>query len=420
MANLKLFLSCIAILLVAQFEAVASTKEILVIGSSKVYDEVKGINEVSGDSLLKTLRSLAPRELKIRGRSKLTFLDIYNSKTLDTAYGGRGNPVSFEYHCHSLTQWFFWPEGRDERIKNLKGQGEVKWDHVILVGDPYIIANMPGYFAEGVKLISEVVHKGSAKVSLYMPWGRTRSKVATRLSEVVARVGLSSEIPVLPLSVSKGIAKKIKGPFEFVNPFLLRRESNRSILYHHTGTSSERGIERALGRVFKRCVIKGRRANPNKEKAPLDFNYGRANSNFEKDKRYKVWPKSFVASYGFPMQDHSKTADETMLYGLDKRNWKGSGHEDGTDIGIAWDMVRDSEVEKNIRTLPIRLLWAKFHDLAPDQKPCRDQWHMSNFLDDATATFLYTLQSGRCPIGEKPQVEEGDEYLSWIAQRVGY
>ena len=48
---------------------------------------------------------------------------------------------------------------------------------------------------------------------------------------------------------------------------------------------------------------------------------------------YKVDPARFDRSYGFPMQDHSRTAAESMLYGIDKRG------NDGTDLGIAWDMI---------------------------------------------------------------------------------
>jgi len=399
-------------------DAQAATKQVLVIASSKPFDEVKGLKLPSSESLLRSVKSYLSRDLKVRGIVKLTVVDPYETKTLDVAYGGGGSLRSSKFYCHSLAQWYFWPEGRKERLANLKGEGKVKWDHVVLVGDPYIMANMPGYYAEGVWHLSEAIKEGGAQPVIFVPSLSGDAKVRSQIQEVAYRVGGAADIPVLPKKKSKSLEAKLKKVYMGPTPFSMKSEKARSLRYHHTGTSSERGIEKALGRVFTRSKISGKRSNP--KDGFIHFNYGRANSNFEKNKQYQVNPKLFGRSYGFPMQDHSGTAEVTMLYGLDKRFFDGKWYEDGTDLGISWDMVRQSEVEKDIRCLPIRLLWAKFNELAPEEKPCRDRWHMSHYLDDATATFLYTLESGRCSIGPKPDQKDEKAHLSWLAQRVGY
>jgi|SaaInlStandDraft_1057018.scaffolds.fasta_scaffold06920_3 hypothetical protein len=396
----------------------ASTTQVLVIASSTPFDEVSGVKGVEGETLLREVKKYLSKDLKMRGKMKLSRKDIYATKKLDTAYGGKGGLVDTTYHCHSLAQWYFWPEGREERMADLKGEGKTKWDVVVLVGDPYVIKNMPGVYAEGVQLLTDAIRLSKAKPVLFMSWGSSSSKLVSSLGEVVCRVAEGADVVALPQKVVKANARKIKGPYEGNNPFAMKHEFNREILYNHTGSSSERGIEKALHKVFQRCVVSGRKTN--QKEGSVDFNYGRANSNFEPNKQYKVNPKLYGRSYGFPMQDHSKSADVSMLFGLDKRMFGGSRYEDGTDLGIAWDMIRQEEVEKDIRCLPIRLLWAKIKEAVPEQKPFGDRWHMNKILDDATATFLYTLQSGRCAVGEEPADKKGDAFLSWTAQRIGY
>jgi len=198
--------------------------------------------------------------------------------------------------------------------------------------------------------------------------------------------------------------------------------TGNSITYNHTGTSSERGIEGALTAAIKRCKVSCRKVKiadiPGGAK--VDFNYGRANSMFEAHKKYKVAPDKFGRAYGFPMQDCGKTAAETMLYGIDKRFFGGKRYDDGTDLCIAYDMIRQGEVASDIRAVPIRLMWAKLHDANPKLKPLRDKWHMSRSLDEATGTFMYTLLSGRCPVGNEPSPRGSEPWNRWLGRRIGY
>jgi len=120
------------------------------------------------------------------------------------------------------------------------------------------------------------------------------------------------------------------------------------------------------------------------------------------------------------MQDQGKTAAETMLYGIDKRYLNGSRYDDGTDLGIAYDMIRQGEVESDVRATPVRLMWAKLHDADPTLKPLRDKWHMSRYLDEATGTFMYALLSGRCPVAAQPPARNSDAWRRWLGRKIGY
>ena len=349
--------------------------DILVIGSTRSY--LDGAAAPVGDAW----RQLLSEELKLSGEENIVFEDIYRAKTLDTAIGGKGKMVPMEYRCHSLAQWYFWPEGREQRLANLRGEAGTKWARVVLIGDPYIQENMPGVYAEGVNLVSDEIRQGSAT----------------------------------PVLLSAGRVGQDAG----ANPFAMKYVTARSVTYSHTGTSSERGISGALEAAIRRCGATVRRTSPKEGQPKIDFNYGRANSAFEKHKQYEVAPEQFGRSYGFPMQDHAKTAATTMLYGIDKRFVKGQ-YEDGTDLGIAHDMIQQGEVAADIRCVPIRLMWAKMQQVDPDLTPFRDKWHMSRELDEASGAFIYTLLSGRCPVGAEPPRENQKSWRAWLGRRIGY
>ena len=393
------------------------TGDSLVIGSTQPYSAGSLGEPAKERGLDDQLRDALAEAPNFQG--DFVFEDVYRKKTLDTAIGGNGTTMPMEYRCHSLAQWFFWPEGREQRLENLRGEGDTAWKYVVLIGDPYIMANMPGVYAEGVKLISDEIRKGKAEAILLMPQVDAKPEVLSRIAEVLCRVGQGAGIRLVPAGLVEQTKKQTAGTFDSPNPFAMKYLTTRNVTYNHTGTSSERGITGALVAAIKRCGVVGRKTSP-KEGAPkIDFNYGRANSIFEKHKQYKVAPELFARSYGFPMQDHAKTAATTMRYGIDKRYVKGR-YDDGTDLGIAYDMILQGEVPADIRCVPIRLMWAKMQAIDPEMKPFRDKWHMSRQLDAASGTFIYALLSGRCPVGLEPPRANQEAWRSWLGQRIGY
>jgi hypothetical protein len=456
---------------------------VLVIGSTHSYSEGEGSGAANrrafnAAAAADSLRTILANDPKYKNTANVVFEDIFRTKTLPTAVGGGARMMTMEYRCYSLAQYYFWPDGRDKRLANLSGSGKTKWSHVVIVGDPYILANMPGVYAEGANLIADTVRKGAGKPILLMPWPEGESSDATaHFGQIIYRVGKGAKIPVAPAgyawstlakkdessrhpttggaylaaaciyseifdraatssrkseqSLAEHAFKTVKanktkvqytGRFEFKNPFAMKYVTRSSITFNHTGSSSENGIQGALIAAIKRCKVNCRKIGRGASgaNAKIDFNYGRANTIFEPRKKYKVDPKRFGRSYGFPMQDHGKTAAETMLYGIDKRYMGGKRYDDGTDLGIAYDMIRQGEVASDIRAVPIRLMWAKLHDANPKLKPMRDSWHMSRYLDEATGTFMYTLLSGRRPVGAQPSAKGGEAWNRWLGQKIGY
>jgi len=468
----KMTLAAALVLYVAATSLLADVN-ILVIGSTQSYDqrERRGAGNAALDVRLMadSLRGMLGRDPKITGTVNVVFEDVFRTKSLPTAVGGGGKTMAMEYHCHSLAQYYFWPEGRAERLANLSGAGGTKWNYVVLVGDAYILAHMPGVYAEGVALIADRVRKGPGKPVLVVPWP-TDGTDAAHVGEAVYRVGRGEGIPVAPAGHARAALVKagkasptyagwlaaacvyseicgrlapgtkagqkalaalalktvkanktrtqFSGRFEHSSPFAMKYVTKKSITFNHTGTSSENGIQGPLIAAIKRCGVACRKVGA--DAAGTDFNYGRANTMFEPHKRYKVDPKRFGRSYGFPMQEHSKTAAETMLYGIDKRYLNGSRYDDGTDLGIAYDMIRQGEVASDIRAVPVRLMWAKLHEANPKLNPLRDRWHMSRYLDEATGTFMCTLLFGRCPVGGEPKSRGSDAWNRWLGRRIGY
>ncbi len=465
MIKIALFLS----LLLTSY--VIAGVNILVVGSSEGFDKretPQGHDKhLDLSKFAKTMENTLNKGESLKNGTTVVYEDVFLKKSTPVALGSRGNEIPTEFMCHSFAQYYFWPDGRDKRLAKLSGKDDTKWDYVILVGDPYIISQMPGIYAEGVHLLSEKIKQSEAKILLLMPW-HSDDAINKNISEVVYRVGQGLGIPVAPASdtwtatqsklaagdaeylASAAVFSAVSGHaawgestthqqlakktleihkknetkadyseyYETPNPFAMKYLKQKQINFCQTGTSSEAGIRVALIDAMKRCDIIPNHVNIN---APdIDFNYGRGNSNFEANKRYKVDPKKFDRSYGFPMQEQSKSADTSMLYGIDKRYFNGRSYDDGTDLGIAYDMIRDNEVQHDVRAVPIRLLWAKLHDAKPDLKPLRDRWHMSRFLDSATGTFMLTLLTEDNPVGDEPADKDSDEWNHWMGRKIGY
>jgi len=150
--------------------------------------------------------------------------------------------------------------------------------------------------------------------------------------------------------------------------------------------------------------------------SPINFNYGRANTNFEPNKRYKVDPELFDFSFGFPMQDHGNNGDVSMLYGIDKR---ASGTLNDTDVGVAQYMVEQSEIPY-ARGIPIRTLYAQMKDSIPNQSAYGDSWHMSGNLNIAIGAYMFTILNGTCVLGEEPENQDSNDWKSWMSHKIGY
>jgi len=195
-------------LLAASSSLFSQELNVLVIGSTNSFSERESSSiDVSHEKpfdptgITTHLQGILDQDPAISDTLNVVFEDIYKSKQYDTSVGGSGTIWDLTYHCHSLIQHFMWPEGKDARMADLRGEGTYAWDYIILCGDPYIMANFPGIYAEGVKAIQNEVAQSAnpAQIVLLGQWPENSSTFsAADFNEVIYRVGDSAALPVVP------------------------------------------------------------------------------------------------------------------------------------------------------------------------------------------------------------------------------
>ncbi|MBM66542.1 MAG: hypothetical protein CMH55_09945 [Myxococcales bacterium] len=286
--------------------------------------------------------------------------DLHRSKPLVIGLGQNGAEYTYAHHSHSLAQYYYWPEEQAARWANLRGEGAFVWDHVVIAPDPYLVATFPGFTALGASKVAAKVTEGGAQPLLLSVWPQAEGSatILDHMERVAQRVGAgaSVELPVVPAAqawrglgadwqdtgrlhptpngaaltaaaiyshLAKQKAPGLEGALAeaawaavgagagpgsgdgvFRSPFAGCDVTEDVISYHHTGSSSERGILGGLNWVFEQAA----ETLQNGGESPINFNYGRANSNFEPNKRYQVDPERFQFSFGFPMRTTAITA----------------------------------------------------------------------------------------------------------------
>lgn len=449
------------------------TINILVLGTN---NSISGGEAFSPDQIAAELQNILSADPSIPMTIVVNVVaeDIYKSKPVTFGLGGGGDEYTRTFYSHSLAQYYYWPEGLDARMDNLSGNGGVDWDHVVIGADPHIISTTPGYYSLGVNKVAAKVAEGGAQPHLLMMWPKSELAVPsimhfeefTYRTADGAKVALSTVPAGLAWQALPAAKKDVAsvhptpngayvtaatiyshicgtnasssayvyddvlanvalstvileenethylGPRTFMSPFKSCDVNDQVINYNQTGSSSEAGILGGLNWVFSQVP----ETLQNGGTSPINFNYGRANSNFEANKRYKINPALFDFSLGFPMQDHGNHGNVSMLYGLDKRNF---GTINDTDLGVARFMIQQSELPY-ARAIPIRTLFAQMKEVTPTQSAYRDSWHMHRDLDKAIGGYMYTLLTGNCAVGEEPADQSSAAWRTWMAHKIGY
>jgi hypothetical protein len=445
---------------------------ILILGTSQSINS--GYNGFASDKIAQELEKILKQDESLDLEIKVSSENIYKAKAVEYGLGGRGDKYTANYYTHSLTQYYYWPDGQTQRWNNLSNQTDNKWDYVIIGADPYIVEKLPGYFALGVNKIASKVEEGGGKPMLLMVWPedkKTTTPIAhfeefayraangakTALTTIPAGLAwqrltsgkkdtstqhpspngaylsaasiyselfdrsaeksnyvFDNELAAIAFSSKTSEESKIHytGNRNFISPFAGCDISNSTITYNQTGSSSEGGILGGLNHVFN----KSSKNLKNSVTAPISFNFGRANKNFEASKQYKIDPTKFNFSFGFPMQDHGNTGNTSMLYGIDKRY---DGDYKETDLGVGVFMVKNLQLPYG-RAIPIRTLYAQLKEAIPSFSAYKDGWHMSSDLDIASGAFIYTLLTGECVLGSEPTNINSSEWQSWMAQKIGH
>ncbi|MCB0695591.1 MAG: T9SS type A sorting domain-containing protein [Lewinellaceae bacterium] len=444
---------------------------ILVLGTNSSIDGGKGF---SPDQIATELENILDADASLGVPVNVVAEDIHLTRTVTVGLGQGGTEYDWIHHSHSLIQYYYWPDGREARMANLNGTGGIDWDYVVIASDPYILSAIPGYFALGVNKIAAKVAEGGGVPLLLMMWPENESSGASiaHFEEFTYRTadGSKVELSVIPAGLAwealpvgkkdvsgshpspngaylaaasmyahirgenatasdyiyddeladmaymtveqEGGKVHYSGIPSFISPFKSCDIGDGTINYNHTGTSSENGIKNGLVWVVNQSA----KTLQNGGTPPIEFNYGRANTNFEPDKRYKVDPALFEFSFGFPMQDHGKNGNESMLYGLDRRQ---SGTLNDTDVGVARYMIDQSELPY-ARAIPIRTLYAQMQEAIPGQSAYGDAWHMHNDLNKAIGAYMYTLLTGLCDVGDEPADQGSAQWRSWMAHKIGF
>ena len=442
---------------------------ILIIGTTS---SINGSNGFSPEPIAESLKQILDGDVSWTGDVNIASEDIHQSKSLSIELGSGGSLYDYTHHSHSLLQYYYWPDGMEERINNWKGESALDWDHVVMAPDPYILSTTPGYFALGAHKVAEQIVEGGAQPLLLSTWSADfADETFQDVNEFSHRVadGSQVDLQVVPVSLAwtslteeqrdvsstqpspngaylsaaavyahithssaansdytyddeiansalntlrqASTQPQYEGEIALVTPFARCEIAAQSLTYTHTGTSTENGILNGLNWVFDQAP----ETLSNGGDGPSTFNYGRANINYEAHKRYQIDPDRFQFSFGFPMQDGIQTGDETMLYGMDVRD---SGVVNDTDLGVAHYMIQQSEVPYG-RAIPLRAFYAQLKEINPDQSAFRDSWHLHRDIDKAAAAYMYTMLTGQCVLGAEPEDTTSSDWLTWRAHKIG-
>lgn len=441
---------------------------ILVIGTNV---SIKSSGEgFSPDGLAGELKSILALDSKISVPVNVVAEDIYRKKNVTSGIAGMLTS-NLNYFCHSLLQYYYWPEGHGDRMANLAGDNGVDWDYVVFAADPHIVSTLPGYYALGAHKLASKVVEGKAVPLLLMTWPRDESGLS-HFEEFTYRAaaGAVEPLQVVPAGLAWGALQDsakdthtmhptprgaylaaatiyaqvsgvsatssgyiydpvlanaarsavvnaasdvhFSGARTFESPFKNNTISASALIYNHGGTSTENGILEGLQRV----VTAAGKTLEFSESSPIHFNYGR--SSMGSTHLYSVDGTLYDFSLGYPLQDDATTGKTSMLYGLDKRV---SEKDVETDLGVALHMVRKSELP-HARTVPLRTLVAQLLEDIPGFEIYSDNWHMSPDFNTAIASYMYTLLTSDC--AQAGKVEPADptspEWRTWMAFKVGY
>ena len=379
-------------------------------------------------------------------------------------------PTTYNFTDKSFTllQSYYWADYQAALVSLLQ-QG---WDYVVLTDDSFVVSQLPEYHAEGVREIVEQARVTGAQPLLMMQWSSASANnyKVNLFGEVAYRVGDGTEIPVVPAgyvwsdlssslhdtssshptpngsyaaaaaiystilqrsastssyipsgmnqgnrnSIATAALSRVQsgpasapytpgtyfsgGATRFVSPAL----SKRSLRFAGNGTSTEGGIADGLTSVIPNYG--GVAATRITDGSACDFAEGRL-------WQYYVAPSAtYPISFGFDLEDNS--GGLSMLYELDYGN---SGY---TCLDQASHFLGTAGTYA-----PIRLLWTKVRFAAPEipvQEGGVTGWHLHANMNYAIASFMYTVVSRRCAVGDAPSERTSSAWQAWLCRKIGY
>ena len=470
MKNLKCVILIVAISFLSQL-TYSQSLNVLVIGSTEsIESSYAAFDPTDVTSQLDMILSGDPDY--IGTTINVEFHDIYREDSVWVNIGGNGSLHENWIHKRfSLFTYCNYPADTATNRSNLQGGLTHDWDYVIIMGDPYMISLLPGYYALGVNEVLDYIEEGGAEAFLFMQWpDDTNSSTIDHFEDVTYRIGdgAVSNLPVIPaglawdtlnptLNDASGTTdhpspngtylaaasiystvflknatystyiynnqiadqayqtsqyaqnqQHYNGTFDFVSPFSSCNIITNSIDYLQTGSSTENGFQVGFIDVWQEEQLYS-------TTSPYNFNYGRANYYFEPWKRYKNDPVLYPYALGFPMQDHSISGDSTTFYGIDYRE---DDIENGTDLGVARYMLNVDQASQ-LRAVPVRSITAELLKVDPTETIYSDSWHISHGVNRAVGSYMFTLLTGKCGLQDSTETGPNAETFH-TGMRVGY
>ena len=442
------------------------TLNILVIGTDKSIKD--GAESFSSTQIANELKSILSADTSISINVNVVAENIYKTKNISTGIAAV-QTRNLDYFSHSLVQYYYWPDGYNTRMDNLTGKNGIDWDVVVIGADPFIVSKIPGYYSLGVNKIAAKVIEGGALPLLLMTWPKDESLI-NHFEEFTYRAagGAKVQVETVPAGLAwkalpankKDIAtshptpngtylaaasiyshlynksasssqytyddviadnahtsivseaSKIHyvGKRSFISPYKSCEIKDSNLIYNHGGTSTENGILDGLQWV----ITQDQKTLQYGATAPIHFNYGR--SSMGSTHLYDIDPSKYDYSFGYPLQDDKSTGEASMLYGIDKRVTQNDVE---TDLGVALYMVRNSEIPYG-RNVPLRTIIAQMLEEIQGIEIYSDNWHLSNDVNIALGTYMFTVLSGDCALEGDTIPSDSTEWRTWMAHKIGY
>ncbi|MDG1516864.1 MAG: T9SS type A sorting domain-containing protein [Flavobacteriales bacterium] len=442
---------------------------ILVLGSSNSI--ISSQKTFFTDYIAIELDSILSNDTLIKLNTNVVYEEISKAKNISTGIAS-SYLWNVNHYCHSLAQYYYWPDKRAERLSNLRGNEGFDWDYVVIGSDPVILKTMPGYYSFGVNKIVSAIYEGGAVPLLLMQWDEDLS-LTSHFEEFTYRAAVGAPVPleVVPAglawealpntlkdvsiytpspngdyigaasiyshllkrsaSYSKyiinnqiaDVANEVRiaaennshytGKPTFNSPFRECSVNTTDLVYNHSGSSTENGILNGLNWVTNEYGKTLQYGSTNS----IHFNYGRSSMGGG-SKEYNIDNSKFDYSFGYALQDDARTGYTSMLYGLDKRNTF-DGYD--TDLGTALKMVNNNEIPY-ARNVPLRTIIAQMVDEIPgiELYPPGDNWHLSSDVNKAIASYMHTMLSGECTLPPASSIcSDSAAWRTWMAHKIG-
>lgn len=371
---------------------------------------------------------------------------------------------------HSLMSWFYWPDNHANTLALL----HEAWDYVVMIDDPHVASVFPEYHLEGVKQVGEAVRQGGGQPLLVMTWSSGAATPLEQFGEMAYRVGAGCGVPVVPAgyawanvdaadadegarptprgayvtaaaiysvlfgrsakgsghvpagtpeSVRDALADAAFGAVQaeatnthyagaFTGPTSLVAPANkkRYLECADFNSSTETGIWGGLVQVFAMARINAYRHTSGYQTLPA---IGHA-IDFCQTRFYQVADTTYWRNHAcFDYQDDNGTL--TMIRSVDEVMHAVPSPEQESDASLARGMLAAGGF-----FVPVRLMWSRIYTAHPEI-PCEpDGHHLSAPYLQGIAAMMYTLLSGRCPVGDEPANPATTEWQNWYCRKTGY